>query len=216
MARVVKKQEERKDELLNIAIKLFLEKGYENTSIKDIYAEANGSFGMFYHHFKSKEEIFASAMDRVVNKFIEKFSDALLDKKTPYEKRYGIAVGYYLDFLESRDKASGYERGEVDVSVFRALSLKVVSESIPTIQLFLEEGKSKGIIHVEDIHQAAVFIVYGMYGIIREEGLRVSSNKNAMLLLSRLSRLIAKVLDADIAIFDFGNLGKGIGSNENG
>ncbi|WP_434302893.1 TetR/AcrR family transcriptional regulator [Clostridium botulinum] len=57
MAGIVKKPEVRKDELLNVAEKLFIEKGYENTSVKDIYAEVNGSFGMFYHHFKSKEEV---------------------------------------------------------------------------------------------------------------------------------------------------------------
>jgi len=208
MARVVKKPEERKDELLNIAIKLFLLKGYENTSVKDIYIEANGSFGMFYHHFNSKEEIFVAAMDKIANQFIEKMSGVLLDEKMSYEKRWGIAVGHYLEFLESRDKASGNERGEFDVSVFRALSLKVLSESIQPIQLFLEEGVSKRIIHVEDIHQTAVFIVYGIYGIIREERLWISSNKNALFVLSKLSGLIAKVLDTDIAIFDFNRLEK--------
>jgi AcrR family transcriptional regulator len=57
MSGTVKKPDERKDELLDIAEKLFMEKGYENTYVKDIYTKANGSFGMFCHHFKSKDEV---------------------------------------------------------------------------------------------------------------------------------------------------------------
>lgn len=202
MARVVKKPEDRKDELLNIAIKLFMQKGYENTSVKDIYTEADGSFGMFYHHFKSKDEIFEAAMDRLVSSFIERLSDVLLDEKMSFEKRYSMAMEHYIGLLQGRDRVSGFERGALDVSVFSQLSLKVLSESVYPIQTFLEEGSKKGIVHVEDIHQAAVFVVYGIYGIIREEGLRESNLKNAISLLSKLSGLIAKMLDSDISIFE--------------
>ena len=197
LARVVKKPEDRKDELLNIAIKLFMQKGYENTSVKDIYTEADGSFGMFYHHFKSKDEIFEASMDRLVCSFIEKISDVLLDEKKPFEKRYSMAMEHYIGLLQGRDKVSGFERGELDVSVFSKLSLKVLNKSVYPIQTFLEEGSRKGIVHVEDIHQAAVFVVYGIYGIIREEGLQESNLKNATSLLSKLSGLIAKILDSD-------------------
>ena len=201
MARVVKKSEERKDELLNIALKLFLKKGYENTSIKDIYTQANGSFGMFYHHFKSKEEIFGAAMDKFTGLFINKFSEILSDKNMSFEKRYNAAIMCLIEFLNGRDEVIRYERSEIDVSVFRLLSLRILSESIHPLELFLEEGSKAGIIHTDDIRQAAIFIVYGIYGILREEGLRTSNNKNALSLLSKLSILISKALDCDIATF---------------
>lgn len=45
--------------ILDAALKLFIEKGYENTSIQDILNHLGGlSKGAIYHHFKSKEEIF--------------------------------------------------------------------------------------------------------------------------------------------------------------
>jgi len=198
---VVKKSEERKEEFLNIAIKLFLQKGYENTSVKDVYAEANGSFGMFYHHFKSKEELFGGAMDKFTKLFMDGFSAILCDEKICFEKRYRAAIMRLIEFLNGRDKVCGYERGEIDVSVFRLLSLKILSESIPSVKLYLEEGMKKNAIHTNDVHQAAVFITYGIYGILREGGLRTSSNKNALLLLSKLSDLMAKALDSDPAMF---------------
>ncbi|WKY43260.1 TetR/AcrR family transcriptional regulator [Eubacteriaceae bacterium ES2] len=51
--------------ILDVAQRLFLEKGYENTSIQNIIDGLGGlSKGAVYHHFKSKEEIFNAVGDR--------------------------------------------------------------------------------------------------------------------------------------------------------
>lgn len=51
--------------ILDEAQRLFLEKGYEKTSIQDIINSLGGlSKGAIYHHFKSKEEIFDAVGDR--------------------------------------------------------------------------------------------------------------------------------------------------------
>ena len=47
------------ERILEVSTRLFLEKGYENTSLQDIINELEGlTKGAIYHHFKSKEEIF--------------------------------------------------------------------------------------------------------------------------------------------------------------
>ena len=46
------------ERILDVAQQLFLEKGYENTTIQDIVDGLGGlTKGAMYHHFKSKEEI---------------------------------------------------------------------------------------------------------------------------------------------------------------
>lgn len=58
--------------ILNVAQGLFLEKGYENTSIQDIIDGLGGlSKGAVYHHFKSKEEIFNAVGDRYNEQIIK-------------------------------------------------------------------------------------------------------------------------------------------------
>ena len=58
MARPVKKTPEQwKKEILDASQKLFISKGYEETSISDIMDMAGGAKGMFYRCFKSKEEV---------------------------------------------------------------------------------------------------------------------------------------------------------------
>lgn len=54
------------DRILDAALGLFVEKGYERTTIQDIVdALGNLSKGAIYHHFKSKEEIIEAVADRL-------------------------------------------------------------------------------------------------------------------------------------------------------
>ena len=54
------------EKILDAAQRLFLEKGYDNTTIQDIVNELDGlSKGAVYHHFKSKEEIMDAVGDRM-------------------------------------------------------------------------------------------------------------------------------------------------------
>ena len=57
--------EETVEKILTAAKRLFLEKGYEKTTIQDIVDQLGGlTKGAVYHHFKSKEEI----MDAICEK----------------------------------------------------------------------------------------------------------------------------------------------------
>lgn len=52
--------------ILDVASRLFLEKGYEHTSIQDIIDHLGGlSKGAIYHHFKSKEDILVAVTERM-------------------------------------------------------------------------------------------------------------------------------------------------------
>ena len=58
--------EETIEKILDVAMRLFLEKGYERTTIQDIVDELGGlTKGAVYHHFKSKEEIMDAVGDRM-------------------------------------------------------------------------------------------------------------------------------------------------------
>lgn len=54
--------------ILDVAYRLFMEKGYERTSIQDIIDNLGGlSKGAIYHHFKSKEDILVAVTDRMTS-----------------------------------------------------------------------------------------------------------------------------------------------------
>lgn len=61
-----KHPEETVNLILDVAFRLFMEKGYERTSIQDIINNLGGlSKGAIYHHFKSKEDILVAVTDRM-------------------------------------------------------------------------------------------------------------------------------------------------------
>ena len=64
--------EETVKKILNTAISLFLENGYEKTSMQDIVNALGMSKGAIYHHFKSKEELFQRSIPK------SKHSESLL------------------------------------------------------------------------------------------------------------------------------------------
>ena len=63
------------EKILDVAQQLFLEKGYDNTTIQDIADKLGGlTKGAVYHHFKSKEDIICALSDKMFsdcNPFIE-------------------------------------------------------------------------------------------------------------------------------------------------
>lgn len=50
--------------ILTVSTKLFLEKGFDKTSMRDIAEAANVSKGAIYHHFKSKDDVINAVTKR--------------------------------------------------------------------------------------------------------------------------------------------------------
>jgi AcrR family transcriptional regulator len=64
MPRIVKHPELRREELLSCARALFLERGYDNSSLNEVIAAAGVSKGAFYHYFSSKETLLEALAER--------------------------------------------------------------------------------------------------------------------------------------------------------
>src|SRR5512143_1597855 len=76
------RSEETRGRIMEAAIKLFSERGFDASSVDDICAEAGVSKGAFYHHFESKQALFLALLDgwlRTIDSAIE----ASLDRTAP-------------------------------------------------------------------------------------------------------------------------------------
>ena len=70
---------ERRRQILDIALSLFAQKGYANTSIKDLADAAGISTGLIYHYFSGKEKLFEAAVEH--NSFVPQLREILKDTK---------------------------------------------------------------------------------------------------------------------------------------
>ena len=56
----MRKGDEKRQDILSVAERLFCQKGYKETSVQDILDVLKTSKGSFYHHFDSKEQLLAT------------------------------------------------------------------------------------------------------------------------------------------------------------
>lgn len=54
----------KKEEILAAAQQLFLEKGFDGTSVRAVMKQAGGEIGLFYYYFKNKDDAFEHVLDR--------------------------------------------------------------------------------------------------------------------------------------------------------
>ncbi len=114
------KETNARTKLLDSALTLVREKGYEATSVDDLCAAAGVTKGAFFHHFKSKEELGVAAADHWSQVTGELFEGAPYHKHAdPLDRVLG-----YLDFRKQLLKG--------DVAEFTCLVGTMVQETFET------------------------------------------------------------------------------------
>jgi AcrR family transcriptional regulator len=76
------RSEETRSKIMESAVKLFSNRGYNTASVDDICTEAGVSKGAFYHHFKSKQALFLALLDGWLQT-IDQAIEASKDKPVP-------------------------------------------------------------------------------------------------------------------------------------
>jgi len=72
--------------LLDHAARLFRQKGYERTTVRDIASAVGIQSGSIFHHFSSKEDILKAVMSEALVYFTEQLRDAIETSKEPRSK----------------------------------------------------------------------------------------------------------------------------------
>lgn len=154
-----KDPEETKRKILTVSKKLFLEKGYDNTSIQDIVNGLDGmTKGAIYQHFNSKFEIFetiiepADSVEESLRRHqgtngMEKLQSAILDAFTDYSRMK-------LNYSAAVTLRSPRFIGEQFVSMF--------NEVIPEITKIVEEGIQDGSIETEFPEEVAEVLMLNL------------------------------------------------------
>jgi AcrR family transcriptional regulator len=67
----MRKTDQKRQHILDTAYRLFHSKGFANTSMSEITAEAGGSKATVYNYFPSKEELFVECMTNLSDQYID-------------------------------------------------------------------------------------------------------------------------------------------------
>lgn len=112
MARITKAPEIRRQELLDTAMELFTNKGYEETSMGDIAKAAGVAQGLCYRYFDSKQKLFQEAMDQYVRTCCSDFLPVIHDRSLTIRQRLDRMAAATLAADRSSKHSAFYHRPE--------------------------------------------------------------------------------------------------------
>lgn len=92
----------RREAILAVAARSFLEKGYAEISLSAIAAEVGGSKATLWRHFRSKAELFEAVLDRETTAFRENLLD-VLRRGGPIRAVLRDFCIAYMEMLNSED-----------------------------------------------------------------------------------------------------------------
>lgn len=145
MVRVVKKAEERREEIIEAASELFLVKGYDRTTMKDVMGQLQIAKGTIYHYFKSKEELLDAVLDSLVASLVRQMQE-ILDRSqgNALERlRYLILNSAAADSHDQEMLDNLHRPGNAGMHI--RLLAKLISLQAPLYGKLIRQGCDEGI-----------------------------------------------------------------------
>lgn len=129
----------RYNKILQTAIDLFCEKGYEKTSLSEIVAKSGGSLSTIYEYFGDKERLFYTTLEREISDFNESLQAEISITHEPNLRDFLVKFGeifinkifdkrafalYKIAFSES------FRNGENVAKFFRKFGIELIHNKL--------------------------------------------------------------------------------------
>lgn len=164
MSRTVKPPDERRQELLDIGINLFLERGSIGVSIQNVIKQADVATGLFYYYFKSKEAF----LEEAITSYVSSLSDHLIEVLTQGDENALTSMKRALaKFSVHFKEVFPLMHDEVtDSPQFHIVMHGLLQRLNPAIEQLIIRGVSQGVFHVAYPAVTASFILNGLVGVL--------------------------------------------------
>ena len=164
---MAKTKEERRNEIIETAGKLFEKKGYEQTQVQDIVNEIGVAKGLFYYYFKSKDEVMEELADRYADATIDAVNK-LIDKDiSTFDKINCI----FQIFIDSAEKKFGIFMGILNVKngiTHERIFFNVGKKMVPLVTELILSGNDNGECNCSDPKFITEFLVSGLFNIMNQ------------------------------------------------
>ena len=96
------KAEETRNRILDAALRLFRERGFDTTTMRDVAAEAGVATGAAYYYYRSKEDLVLAFYLRTEEEAAETFANVIASTKDIRKRIRGIIDAKFEQFAEHR------------------------------------------------------------------------------------------------------------------
>lgn len=142
------KTNNKKQELTKIAYKLFLTKGYENTSIDEIIKEAGIAKGTYYYYFASKEETLEEVINLILDNMVSRAKQVIEMPLTAIEKFISVIMCFKPSIEE--EQLSNTIHLPENVVMHQKMNKRIITEAVPILVKVVEQGNNEKLLNCKD------------------------------------------------------------------
>lgn len=167
MPRISKAPEVRRKEILDTSMRLFGEKGYEETSMADIAGEMGVVQGLCYRYFDSKKALFQEAMDQYVRECCATALPLIHDRSKTIRQRMDAMGELILQTEETARYHSFYHRLE-NQRLHEKLSGAIAEYLLPHVTEEFEDAVAEGELRLSHPDLTASYLLHAQIGLMGE------------------------------------------------
>lgn len=174
--RTIKNPDERRREIVMAATELFMEDGYEKTTIENIINKVGISKGGFYHYFPSKKEIFQECIASLSHSILNAYLNIFGVKNKNAKQKLLDYIDYNFQLVEQESSKNLIE--SIHTEIFEKMHEQILKDTVkkfmPSFIRLIEQGKIEGDFNVEN----AEFTAAALLGALQEIHILFSYSSN--------------------------------------
>lgn len=164
-------------QILTATLSLFSNKGYFNTSIRDISRESGVSIGSIYHHFKDKEGVASAVYNNLLDRMLAELTTIKTNNTTAHDRCRAV-IAFLFDITEQEPEVMEFMLYSKHREFLPDENPVCSSEPFEMMREMVREGMVSGEIQVMDLMVASSCLFGG----------------SIRMITSRLDKLIEKPL----------------------
>jgi len=163
----------RRDDIVGEATRLFGERGYEGASMADLAERVGLRKASLFHHFPSKEQLYAAVLERPVRDLAQ-VVDRALASEASFEGRLDALNDALVDTLGGQPFAARLLAREAMewTSASAGTVVTAIDGVLRSMEKFFHEGQERGVVTGGDVRQIIVsvlgvhFMPFTMAGVV--------------------------------------------------
>jgi AcrR family transcriptional regulator len=198
--RISKEYDERRNEILDTAERLFHTKGYDKCTVNDIIKEVVIAKGTFYYYFKSKEEVMDAVVFRYTDIIISRVDEILKRNDiTSEEKLLHAFMAMRIANQIDTDMVSEMHKTENTLLHQKTLN-QIVTGMAPVLVKVIEEGIEKKVWSCKyPLQYMQIFLVASLT--LTDEGIFELDADSQLKVMAALISMLEKMLNVSEGTF---------------
>jgi AcrR family transcriptional regulator len=204
MARIVKKPDIRREEIVKAAGELFQEKVYDKATMQELMKKLNIAKGTIYHYFSSKEDLLEAVVEGLIDEELKKKEKLLFDCR-----RGNLDALQTIRLLATADQMAKENEQILEILhqpgniIMHARQLgRYLTKLAPIYAAVIAEGCEQGIVKTDHPLECAEFLLAGIQ-FLTDVGFYPWSNEEIARRMAAFPSLLEDLLSAPAGSFDF-------------